>query len=437
LGFDFHEFFASVKPSWKLGIRFLWGDPSDSHFNYPFDSCMARQPRPLRKMPAYYCLADWWDASRCCALMDRGLSPCFLSSDGQFVIEDAHGYHIDNKAFIRYLTEKLGSWQIDRVEGQLRDVARADSGDIESIGLSDGRRLAADLFVDCSGFASRLLGQELNEPFVSYTDSLFCDKAVVGQWDRDDAVLPYTTAETMDHGWCWRIDFADHVTRGYVFSSQFCTEDEAIREFRDKNPALDEDVRVVRFRSGRYQNFWTRNVVALGNAAGFVEPLEATALHVLIEQIRLVCRMLSESDGRPTLPLQGAGNRRHRMLWDEVRDFLAIHYKFNRRSQTPFWRHCRASVNLAGAQELVELYQQAGPSTLCATVLPGGHVFGYDGFMALLIGQRVPTAYRTELSSDDVRIWNAYRDDLRRQISRALPMREALGHLCTRSASDH
>jgi tryptophan halogenase len=270
---------------------------------------------------------------------------------------------------------------------------------------------------------------ELGEPFESFSDSLFCDRAIVGQWPRSDTILPYTTAETMDHGWCWRIDFPDHVTRGYVYSSRFCTDDDATREFQRKNPAVRINPRVIPFRSGRYENFWVHNVVALGNSSGFVEPLEATALHVLVEQARLVCRVLSESDRRINPSLRLAANRRFRLLWDEVRDFLAIHYRFNRKLDTPFWQHCREHTNLGGAQPFVEMYQQAGPSTMCATVMPGGHIFGYDGFMALLVGQRVPTLYRTELSDDDLQRWKLYRDEIQRSISRAIPVREALAHI--------
>ncbi len=263
-------------------------------------------------------------------------------------------------------------------------------------------------------------------PFVSYADSLFCDTAVIGRWDRVDPFLPYTTAETMDHGWCWRIDFPDHVTRGYVFSSAYCSRDNAVAEFRAGNPELGADLRFVSFSSGRYQDFWSRNVVALGNASGFTEPLEATALHMVIEQIRLVCRILAEGDRRILPPLRKIGNQRFRLLWDEVRDFLAVHFRFNRRRDTPFWRHCRTNVNLAGAREFVELYQQVGPSSLCATVLPGGHIFGYDGFMNLMIGQRVPTSYEPHLTSEELRRWDAHRDGVRNSIARALPMRDAI-----------
>ena len=432
LGIDFPEFFREVGASWKLGVRFHWGDPADTHFNYPFDSCMSSKPPRLRKPPPYYCLNDWADVSPNWALMDRGLSPCTRGQDGRISLSQVFGYHIENRSFIAYLLKKAAALGVETVAGNVIDATRADDGSFVDLILQDGARVSADLFVDCSGFRSQLLREKLGESFVSYSDSLFCDRAVVGQWQRtepSDPVLPYTTTETMDHGWCWRIDFPHHVTRGYVYSSAFCTDEDAINEFKSVNPLLGNDTRVVKFECGRYQNFWLKNVIAIGNASGFVEPLEATALHLLVEQIRLVCRLLSETDLRLMPEMESLANPRYRELWDEVRDFLAVHYRFNRKRDTPFWKHCRAHTELAGATALIDVYKRFGPSTLCAAALPSDHVFGYDGFMAVLIGQRVPTDYELKLSEADTKSWHAHQAQIREHIGASLPMDVALSQL--------
>ena len=432
LGIDFGEFFREVDASWKLGVRFDWGDPNDTHFNYPFDSCMSTKQPQLRKTPPYYCMSDWSDASRGWALMDRGSSPCIRNGDGTVSLSDAFGYHIENRSFTAYLTKKAKELGIAFIAGDVIDAAQSSSGSITELILQSGDRVSADLIVDCSGFRSQLLHEKLQEPFVSYSESLFCDRAIVGQWKRaddNDPVLPYTTTETMDHGWSWRIDFPTHVARGYVFSSAFCTDDAGTAEFKKCNPQLADDVRVVSFKCGRYRNFWRRNVVAIGNASGFVEPLEATALHLLVEQIRLVCRYLSETDLRLFPNMETVANERYRLLWDEVRDFLAVHYRFNRKRDTPFWKHCREHTDLAGAEEMVDLYRRFGPSTLCTTPLPSDHVFGYDGFMAMLIGQRVPTSYVPKLSAADNESWLTHQSRVREQVRSALPMDVALTRL--------
>src|SRR6185436_5095512 len=149
---------------------------------------------------------------------------------------------------------------------------------IAALVAEDGRRITGDLYIDSSGFRSELLGRALQEPFLNYDDALFCDKAVIGGWPRtNEPILPYTTAETMDSGWCWQIEHENFINRGYVYSSAFISDDAAREELLRKNPKVATVPRVVRFRSGRYERSWVGNVVAVGNAAGFVEPLEATA----------------------------------------------------------------------------------------------------------------------------------------------------------------
>src|SRR5205085_6173192 len=133
-----------------------------------------------------------------------------------------------------------------------------------------GAVASADLYIDCSGFRSLLLGQTLKEPFVSYKSTLFCSRAVISEWNRtDEPIQPYTTCETMECGWCWRIDHENFISRGYVYSPEFISDSDAEAEFRRKNPRV-ESTRIVKFVSGRYERCWVKNVIAMGNSAGFV-----------------------------------------------------------------------------------------------------------------------------------------------------------------------
>src|SRR5262249_35835047 len=152
---------------------------------------------------------------------------------------------------------------------------------ITGLKLASGRSRDADLYVDCSGFRSVLLSEALGEPFVNFSSTLYCDRALAGGWDRTtERIKPYTTAETLDAGWCWQTEHPNRIIRGYVYSSAFISDEDAEREFRSKNPKI-EKARLLKFPSGRYRNSWVKNVVAIGNASGFVEPLEATSLHVI------------------------------------------------------------------------------------------------------------------------------------------------------------
>jgi len=182
----------------------------------------------------------------------------------------------------------------------------------------------------------------------------------------------------------------------------------------------------VKFKSGRYENFWVGNVAAVGNAGGFVEPLEATALHVIIEQSRILCRVLGEGQRRYTPELRAAANRRIANVWDDIRSFLAIHYRFNRKLDTPFWRHCRENVNLAGAAPIIEMYRQAGPSALLEDYIPRESIFGYEGFMTMIQGQRIPSDFDPMVEESEWKIWRSYQERFKLQAKQALSMPEAI-----------
>lgn len=420
------RFYAEVQPSWKLGIRFEWGPPDVSHFNYPFGFELSERVDPLRKRAAYYCLAKGGYPGPFSALMDKGLSHCVVHEGHYGLIDQPFGYHIPNKRFLAYLDGIAREFGVEFVEGGVVDVRQDDTGDVRSLTLDDGRELTADLFVDCSGFDSMLLSKTCGERFVSYGDTLLCDTAIVGEHDRDGTIRPYTTAETMDHGWCWRIELPEKVTLGYVHASQFCSPEEATREMREKKPELGDDLRVIKFPSGRYENYWSGNVVAIGNASGFVEPLESTALHVIAEQLVTTCATLLDSDYRIEPPARDAANEQFRQTWDSLRDFLAVHYKFNGRLDTPFWQHCREKIPLGDAQPLADLYRKIGPHTACKALVPKDNVVQFEGYLALLMGQHVATNCTSLLDDRDLRDWEVIQNHVSQQVSQALPVREAL-----------
>jgi tryptophan halogenase len=283
--------------------------------------------------------------------------------------------------------------------------------------------------VDASGFASLLLGKSLEEPFENYDASLFCDRAVVGGWARSESrdweINPYTTAETMDSGWCWQIDHENRINRGYVYCSAFISDSEAETEFRTKNPGVSQ-TRVVKFSSGRYRNQWVKNVVAVGNAGGFVEPLEATALGAIASNCVALTDTLVEADCRITPRLQKEFNRFSATAWDDIRDFLAVHYKFNNRIDSPFWRHCLQHTDLAGAAEPVELYRESGPCFWLFQNLRVLNQFGMAGYITMLLGQKVEYRLRSEPSEAEMSIWRATRQRFGAAASHSISVRDAL-----------
>ncbi|MEO8352201.1 MAG: FAD-dependent oxidoreductase, partial [Chthoniobacteraceae bacterium] len=407
LSIDPARFHAEAKPSWKLGVRFKnWG-PRDA-FNYTFTHHVTGRAPQCRKANGFYDFAHRTDADISSALMTVGKAFA-LQPNGAPDVRRTMGYHLENADFVCCLERYARETGIEFIEGTVARVETNPEG-LAALHLASGERLAADLFVDASGFRSEIIRQALDEPFQSYANALFCDRAIIGGWERtDEPVLPYTTAETMDAGWAWQIEHERHVNRGYVFSSAFAGDGEAEATFRRANPKLQQ-TRLVKFRTGRVARNWIGNVFAIGNASGFVEPLEATALLVICQQARFLAWALRDCDGEPTPTLRASTNRIVANVWNEIRDFLAVHYRFNTRLETPFWQHCRAETALHGAQRIVDFYRENGPSTVTAIELlnPSASIFQLEGFYALLLGQKVSHRKTEGVSAEEVAHWRAH-----------------------------
>ncbi|MEJ8567262.1 FAD-dependent oxidoreductase [Elongatibacter sediminis] len=426
LGLERKAFYDAVRPIWKVGQRLDWGSPDRAHFNYPFDSFLTNKRPELPQPNLYYCLHDMQDSGLSYSLMDQHRAPVFVDPAGRVTLVERFGYHIENQRFLNFLEQTAADRGVEIIDGRVREVVQAENGDVETLRLEGGGEMGADVFVDCSGFRSVLLKEAMGEKYVSYADALFADSAVVGSWRRDTPIIPYTKANTMEHGWCWNIEFTEHITRGYVFSSAFCSDDVAVRELREKNPKLGDDLRTIRFPSGRYENFWVRNVIGIGNASGFVEPLEATALQLIVEQLRFVTKALIDSGGDPSPAMREFENHRYRARWDDVRDFLALHYKFNRQSDSAFWRHARAETSLGGARDFVDYYREAGPTILSLGMVGDRSIFGFDGYMNMLLGMKVPTERPPRLTDEEQAGWRKHQADVRARAGQALTAEQAL-----------
>lgn len=424
LNLDCAEFYREVKPIWKLGIYYLWGPRAS--FNFPFASTMTAAT-PLPRKIGYYCDEDMDCASLCSALISQkrafGRNPANNLPD----VNGDHAYHLENHIFVAYLEKTALQMGVQIIDDKVTSVECGERG-VERLRLESGRVESADLFVDCSGFVSELLGKTLQEPFDSYKSSLFCDRAVVGGWERStgELIQPFTTAETMDAGWCWRIDHEQQINRGYVYCSSFITDEEADAEFRRKNPKLQK-TRLVKFRSGRFQRSWVKNVVAIGNAGGFVEPLEATAIAAICEQSQALALGLRNLGRRFGPKLAEVYSIRDARYWGAIRRFLSIHYKYNTRLDTPFWREVREHTDLAGAEEIVDFYRENGPdSSWGDTLIDRTDQFGMEGYLTMLVGQQVPYENRHAISPAEARVLQQFREGHRKQAAMAFYAEQAL-----------
>lgn len=424
LGISPADFYREAEPTWKQGIKFVWG-PRD-HFFYDFEEQYDRRFGTLPKPNGYYAEDDCTDLSMACALMQRGKS--FASGPlGRPIVKGNYAFHIENHKLVHFLTKHATEAGIRFVDDQLESVEDGPDG-VACLCFKETGSVTADLYVDASGFRAELIGKHLEEPFKSFSDGLFCDRAVIGGWERDDEpLLAYTTAETMNSGWCWQIEHEHFINRGYVYGSGFISDDEALEEFRRKNPKTPEDPRIVHFRSGRYERSWVGNVVAVGNASGFVEPLEATALAHIIYEARWLVESLRASHRRPEETMRSFYNDRIGTAWDEIRDFLAFHYKFNTRLDTPFWKHCVEEVSLGDYQGFYEAYSELGPSQLLVDALPAlPNIYGIEGFLAMLVGMKVPYSNRHQPSDAEQATWQKERARLGQKAASGVDATRAL-----------
>jgi tryptophan halogenase len=390
-GLDIVDFYRRVLPTWKLGIQFFWGLPGDYTFNGAFQFASLLEPMVYGGNMETYSLG--------CALMERDRVPVFANGDGtytSFLHRIAFAYHLDNVRFVRYLTEEAERLGVRRLDRVIKDAElRADGENIDCLIDDGGEKHQFDLYVDASGFRSFLLEKKLGSAYISYESSLFTDSAIMADVPHDGTIKPYTRAESMDHGWCWTIPFLESDHRGYVFSSAFCTVERAIEEMRRKNPTMSEP-RSLKFRSGRHEHFWRGNVLAVGNAYAFVEPLESTGLEMLSIELDLVMDHFPKSQhdhGIKQALCEKLGG-----MWDNIRGLLAIHYKFNRKFDTEFWRACRADTDLASAETRVRLFADRAPLSYSRALLrandPIADFFSQDYiYDVLLCGQQAPATY--------------------------------------------
>lgn len=424
MGINRRRFYAMAEPTWKMGIHFIWG-PRGS-FEYSFEPQLDVRVPELPRPNGFYCDDDFSAMCLQSALMSQNKAFSSQMNGAGPEIPPWHAFHLDNPKLVRTLEVFARESDIDIMDAVVQGAERGLQG-ISAIVLQDGRKLHADLYIDASGFRSELLGKTLQEPFIGFSPSLFNDRAMVGSWDRtDEPILPYTTAETMDAGWCWRIDHETEINRGYVYCSSAISDDQAREEFQRKNPKVKIRDRIVKFRSGRYQRAWVDNVLAVGNSCGFVEPLESTALMVICWQCQTFVE-LNQFVG-PTDSIRALFNRTWSDTWDEIRDFLTVHFRFNTLLDTPYWQHCRHDADISRLKPLLEFYKENGPTGFSRYYLNNtGSQFGIEGFLVMLVGNRVPYDNRHTPSPLELQIINQHRDYFRAQASSTgLSVRQAL-----------
>jgi tryptophan halogenase len=412
LGIDEAQFLRETQGTIKLGIEFRdWNRPGDRYihpfgtFGEPWNGvdfqhhwARARlEGREVAPLQAYsYAVA----ACRANAFE-------FPNQDDKSIRSTyAYAYHFDASLYAGFLRRWATARGVKRVEGMVADIARdTASGHVQDLTLKSGARIAGDLFIDCTGFRSLLLGGQMEVAWQDWAQWLPCDRALaVPCKTGGDGLTPYTRASADVGGWRWRIPLQHRTGNGYVFSSEFLSEDQARETLLAKldGEALDEP-RLLRFKAGRRVRGWSGNVVAMGLASGFLEPLESTSIFLIqAAVIDLVNLMPTPGPGDRMDPrLVAEFNRLFEIQYDRVRDFLILHYRANSRFGEPLWDHVRTMAipdSLAAKMELFE----------ARAALPDYKygLFSRDSWLSVFEGQGLtPRAYdrlAESLSLDDL-----------------------------------
>jgi glycine/D-amino acid oxidase-like deaminating enzyme len=338
LGIDEAEFLRATNGSYKLGIEFRdWRVGGESYFHTFGDFGELSGPNAV--WGQYHRLGE----AGLGALGEQCL-PSVMASRGRFMVpREEHrydyAYHFDAAlyaGFLRKLAEQRGA---RRTEGRIVDVARRADGGVDRLTLADGCMVAGDLYIDCSGFASLLLGRALGEPFVDFSHWLPVDRAWACPSERIGTELaPYTRATALEAGWAWRIPLQNRVGNGHVFASRYIDEESARAQLLQQldSPALAEP-RLLRFQTGHRARAWVHNVVALGLSGGFLEPLESTSIFLVQRGLgKLIDLLLS---GAPlTEPVVADYNSVNARQFARVRDFIILHYCLSARRDSALWR---------------------------------------------------------------------------------------------------
>ncbi|MFC3672740.1 tryptophan halogenase family protein [Novosphingobium pokkalii] len=297
-----------------------------------------------------------------------------------------HAFHFDAGRYAAYLRRYAESRGVIRQEGTIVAVERdGGSGDISGVTLADQRRIDGDLFIDCSGLKGLLIEECLGTGFDDWSHLLPANSAVAVPCASAAPLTPYTRATAHAVGWQWRIPLQHRTGNGRVYCNAFISDDEAtagLLAHLDGAPLADP--RVIRFTTGRRRQAWSHNVIAVGLASGFLEPLESTSIHLIqtmIARIMTFGPML-----RPAPAVRAAFNRQFADEMERIRDFIVLHYRANEREE-PFWQACRSLPLPDSLVEKIDLFRSAGH-----LFRDQADLFSEVGWMQVLIGQGIVPA---------------------------------------------
>lgn len=394
LGINENEILAATKATFKLGIEFVnWGAAKERYF-HPFGTYgqdlqgvhfheLYLRERKKRVLPDI----SAWAMSAVAASRGKFARPG--PGAGAPLSQIRYAFHFDAGLYARYLRDYSERGGVTRLEGKIVDTRlRAEDGYVEAVVLNDGRVIEGDLFIDCSGFRGLLIEQALETGYEDWTHWLPCDRAVAIPCTYSGNPDPFTRSTAHASGWQWRIPLQHRMGNGLVYSSAHISDDEASQLLLanlEGEPLADP--RKLSFVTGRRKLAWNRNVVALGLSSGFIEPLESTSIHLVQVGISKLLALFPDRRFNPVE--RDEYNRQVQSVFEDVRDFIILHYCATRRDDSDFWNYCRTMTIPDSLRRKIELWRAKG-----RVFRDELELFATPSWVAVMLGQGVvPETY--------------------------------------------
>ena len=365
LGLDERAFLRETKATIKLGIQFEnWRQVGDSYMHafgaigkdFPFCSFNHFWQRSQQLDMGF----NFWDFSLAYQAAINNKFGKLDRIEGVNLAGLSYAYHFDAglyAAFLRKYSENLG---VKRIEGKIQQVILDElSGDVSVLALENGTQITGDLFIDCSGMHALLIDKTLNTGFEDWSHWLPADSAMAVPCESKLPITPYTRSIAHSHGWQWRIPLQHRIGNGFVYSSKYCSDEQAkqtLLAHLDGAPLAEP--RKISFRTGRRLKQWNRNVVAIGLSSGFLEPLESTSIHLIHSAVLRLLKFF------PNNGINNADrdefNRQSKIEFEQIRDFIILHYKLTERADSKFWRDCKQMDIPESLQRKIDIFANSG-----------------------------------------------------------------------------
>lgn len=389
LGIKETDFLRATNGTFKLGIEFNnWGRLGDTYF-HPF----GEHGVDMQGIDFHQYWMRFQRANPGSSIEEFSLS-AVASRAGKFAMPTndprsvlsqlRYAYHFDATAYARFLRDYAEQRGVKRVEGKVVEVnLNGETGFISDVQLEDGSKLIGELFFDCSGFRALLLGDALGVDYEDWAHWLPCDTAQAVACERTGDLLPYTKSTAKTAGWQWRIPTQHRTGNGHIYCSSMMDDEAAINSLLADldGPALGSP-RKIRFRTGCRTRFWDKNCIAIGLSGGFLEPLESTSLYLIQEGISKFISLFPSTD-MPTA-VRDEYNRQLTQKFEQVRDFIILHYKATERDDSEFWNYCRTMSVPDSLTRKIELFREAG-----RVFRYEDELFSKPSWVAVLLGQNI------------------------------------------------